>query len=128
MHRSSVCQGYFQECLPDCHVRCGTSIVHDPTPKREVDRFVQKIKIFTKEVSQISPPSRFASKLPLSPTHTHQRAFQTLNAMERQDLEDAIPRFQDLWTTFDAKGSGDLPPKHLFTVRKHWVRDVRSKV
>lgn len=44
-------------------------------------------------------------------------AFQTLNAMERQDLEDAIPCFQEMWTKFDPKGSGNLPPKHLFTVR-----------
>ncbi|CAM9379945.1 unnamed protein product, partial [Ectocarpus sp. 13 AM-2016] len=41
--------------------------------------------------------------------------FETLNAMERQDLEDAIPCFQETWTTFDPKGSGKLPPKHLFT-------------
>ncbi|CBJ31134.1 conserved unknown protein [Ectocarpus siliculosus] len=42
--------------------------------------------------------------------------FETLNAMERQDLEDAIPCFQETWTTFDPKGSGKLPPKHLFTI------------
>ncbi|CAM9490330.1 unnamed protein product [Ectocarpus fasciculatus] len=41
--------------------------------------------------------------------------FETLNAMERKDLEDAIPCFQETWTTFDPKGSGKLPPKHLFT-------------
>ncbi|CAM9416805.1 unnamed protein product, partial [Scytosiphon promiscuus] len=40
--------------------------------------------------------------------------FETLNAMERQDLEDAIPCFQEVWTVFDPKGSGDLPPRHLF--------------
>ncbi|CAN0102719.1 unnamed protein product [Ectocarpus sp. 12 AP-2014] len=41
--------------------------------------------------------------------------FETLNAMERQDLEYAIPCFQEAWTTFDPKGSGKLPTKHLFT-------------
>lgn len=42
---------------------------------------------------------------------------QVLNAMERQDLEDQLPRFQELWATWDPSGRGFIPPKHLFTVR-----------
>lgn len=38
--------------------------------------------------------------------------------MERRDLEDAIPQFQMLWSKFDPSGSGTLPPKHFFDVRK----------
>lgn len=70
------------------------------------------------------PSSRRLPRFPLNPgrqrpprTYPHSGAFQTLNAMERQDLQDAIPRFQQTWTTFDPKGSGNLSPKHLFTVR-----------
>lgn len=37
--------------------------------------------------------------------------------MERQDLEDQLPHFQELWATFDPTGSGFIPPKHLFPVR-----------
>ncbi|CAM9140740.1 unnamed protein product, partial [Hapterophycus canaliculatus] len=40
--------------------------------------------------------------------------FETLNAMERQDLEDSLPCFQEKWTAYDPKGSGNLPPKLLF--------------
>ncbi|CAM9335645.1 unnamed protein product, partial [Sphacelaria rigidula] len=41
--------------------------------------------------------------------------FEVLNAMERQDLEDQLPQFQDLWATFDPSGDGFIPPKYLFT-------------
>lgn len=48
------------------------------------------------------------------------RPKQTLNAMERQDLEHALPHFQEVWSSFDPRGTGKLPAKHLFTVRNCW--------
>lgn len=50
--------------------------------------------------------------------------------MERQDLEDQLPKFQELWSRFDPSGSGHMPPKHLFVVSpmRLWVLQKRLTV
>lgn len=69
-------------------------------------------------------------KLPQNTNKRNRRCLhtQTLNARERQDLEGAIPHFQNLWSTFDPCGTGKIPAKHLHQVRKQFSESSTLKI